>query len=81
MLNLFDVIDAEKIGKAFAHESDHEQAGIINAMAREMIVSCKDDHTMEMQCCYVSDRIDKNGKILIEHLAEFIKLRENTEAK
>ena len=74
-------ISPEIAGKAFAHASDWEQGSIINSMARELFVACKGGNNYEMQCCHISDKLDDNGVKLINELAEFIKLREDTAPK
>ena len=71
----------QDVGKAFSHASNWEQGSIINEMSRELYVSCKGDRGFETQCCYISDKLDSNGVKLIEHLAEFIKLREESTPK
>jgi len=71
-------VDVLHIGKEFARSDDHHQAAILNAMGSELIVTCREK--FEMQCCYLSDRLDKNGAELIKKLAEFIYLRESTKA-
>lgn len=70
-------VEVSHIGKEFSRSDDHNQAAILNAMGSELIVACRDK--FETQCCYTSDRLDKNGRKLIMMLAEFIKLRESTE--
>lgn len=73
----FDPADA---GKALAHQGDEEQAAVINAMADELRIACQDERRLEMQHCYISDKLDRHGKQLILVLAEFIRLREESAA-
>jgi len=77
MIKASDIISASAIGKMFAYESDNEQSAIINSMAAELIVSCRDKSTLENQICFISNKLDKNGKHLINELAEFLELRES----
>ena len=71
-------IDAVAVGKAFAHSDDHRQAALLNALGRELRVCIRDEHKVEMQLCYISDKLDVNGAYLISQLAEFVTLREKT---
>lgn len=78
MIYAKDILDPIKIGKIYAHASDNEQSAIINSMGAELTVACRNAKSREMQICYISDKLDKNGKALITDLFEFITLRENT---
>jgi len=67
-----------EIGRALACSSDHEQAEVLNVLAREMKVVCRDPDLQGMQVCYFATALDAHGKQLVKELYEFIKLREET---
>jgi len=75
MNNILEIIEVERFGKAIAHDGDDRQAAIINSMAKELRVACRDDRNLEMQLCYVSDKLNSDGEHLVTELAAFIKLR------
>lgn len=71
------------LAKAFACANSIEQAGMIDAMARELFVVCGgrfSRHSMlagyEPQCCEISRELKKDGIQFIKDLHEFILLRE-----
>ena len=70
-------VDPVAWGKALAHSYDELQAAILNALASELSIACGGRHRdVEMQHCYISDKLDKNGREFIKSLAAFVKLRE-----
>ena len=73
-------LDLIELGKELAHGDDDEQGCFLNAFARELSVACRDDHKRETQVCYISDKLDTDGKLLVKDLAEFIALREKKAA-
>ena len=60
---------------AFAHADGTEQAEMLNSMGRELFVSCRGDRGFEMQCCFLTQKLNNDGIALIERLSEFVKLR------
>ena len=64
------------LSRAFASAGAEEQANLINCLARELHVVCKGSSGLEMQCCYISDDLNRDGIALIKKLYEFIELRE-----
>ncbi len=64
------------LSRAFAEAGAAEQANLLNCLARELYVSCGGSSKMEMQCCYMSDELNKDGVALIKRLHAFIVLRE-----
>jgi hypothetical protein len=64
------------LARAFAQAGDHDQAEILNLMARELYVACKSKQAMDTQCCYISAKL-KDAIPMIEILAEYIKLRKD----
>ena len=75
---LWRVTDPQSIGKELGRSSDLEQAAVVNAMADELRVACRDDRTLEMQTCYISDKLDAAGRRFITELAAFVALREES---
>jgi hypothetical protein len=70
-------IDVKEFAKALAHADDDKQSDFINKFAYELKVGCKDPSLSGMQPCYISDRLDSNGRDFIKSLSEFLKLRED----
>lgn len=72
------------LAKAFAVSNATEQASMLNILARELFVACggrygrdiTSSQGYEMQCCYISKDLDKDGIQLIKDLHNFILLRE-----
>ncbi len=67
-----------EIGRALACSGDDSQAELINSFARELMIVCKDTDLSGMQACYMARGLDKNGRKLINTLAEFINLEDET---
>jgi hypothetical protein len=63
------------LAKAFSCADAHEQAEMLNTMARELFVACRGQAGFEMQSCYLSKELNKDGEALILGLAAFIELR------
>ena len=69
------ILDA--VERAFGEADDYEQAEFLNRLGYSLLEACKFDHNkVEGQLCYVSSKLNKHGKELIQQLAEFSKLRE-----
>lgn len=71
------------LAKAFAVADATEQAGLIDAIARELFVVCGGRFSRhsalagyEPQCCEISRKLTKDGIKFIKDLSEFIELRE-----
>jgi hypothetical protein len=71
------------LAKAFAVADATEQAGLIDAMARELFVVCGGRFARhsalagyEPQCCEISRKLTKDGVQFIKDLHAFIELRE-----
>ena len=70
----------DTVQRAFGEADDKEQALFLNQLGYSLLEACKFDHNkMESQLCYVSSKLDKHGKELVQQLAEFLKLREENE--
>ena len=67
-----------ELAKAVAHGDDGTQSLLLNVFGKELAVSCRGKD--EMQICYISDKLNNDGKKLIKELAEFIELRETEQA-
>lgn len=63
------------LAKAFSVANAQEQAEMLNAMARELYVSCRGKTNWEMQLCFLSDKLNADGIALINALHEYVKLR------
>ena len=65
----------DTIQRAFGEADDREQAKFLNQLGYSLLEACKFDHNkVEGQLCYVSSKLDKHGRELIQKLAEFIEL-------
>lgn len=73
-------LPTEEIGRALANADNHAQADVINILAKELMIVCRDPELTGPQSCYIAEALDKNGKLLIKALSEFIDLREKAEA-
>lgn len=73
---LHRIFSFQELAKVISHASDLEQAAFINEMAKEMRIGCRDTHHLEMQHCYISDKLNDDGILMIKSLHEFILLRE-----
>ena len=68
------------VQRAFGEADDEEQAEFLNQLGYSLLEACKFDHNkVEGQLCYVSAKLDKHGKELIQQLAAFIELRNENE--
>lgn len=74
-------INIALFAKSIAQGDDYQQSTLINVLAVEMKVCCKDKDLTGLQPCNIADKLDKNGIDLIKSLAEFIKLREDCNIK
>lgn len=70
--NIKVVLTPYQLAEIYIGWCDNEQAEFINLIGQHF-KSAKFD--AELQCCYLSDHIDKNGKDFIYTLANFIKVQ------
>ena len=63
---------AEPIGFDIANSDDIVQSNLLNGLGRGFNTYNKDN--LNMQMCYISQKLDKNAESFILELAEFIKL-------
>ena len=61
---------AKTMGRLLAIAPADEQAEMLNAVGEMMAKSFPEGR--EMQMCYISDKLDNNGKAFIRDLARFL---------
>lgn len=66
------------LGRLFAVCGSDEQADFLNAAGQTMRRTCEDAAAMDMQACWIVDRLDGNGRDLVKRLAAFIAHDEET---
>ena len=69
-------LSPDELAEMFIGWGDDDQAEFFNLIGKHFKQA---DFDAELQCCYMSDRIDKNGKDLIYTLANFIKVQKFTD--
>ena len=67
-------LPCEEIGRALACSDDISQAAVLNSLAKELRVVCQDSDLQGTQICYFAKGLDSNGRLLVESLAEYIRL-------
>jgi hypothetical protein len=61
------------LATVFALSSSYEQAMFLNVVGKQLRrCTCSASGNFDMQCCYIVDCLDDDGKHLIKKLAEFI---------
>jgi hypothetical protein len=60
------------MGRLFAIAPSEEQAELINAAGKMMRQSYPDQHHIDMQMCYISDKLSEDGKMWLRKLVEFV---------
>ena len=66
---------SETIGFEIGTSDDITQANLLNGFCKGLSNSIQNKRDLEMQLCFISDKLDeKSAKILID-LVEFIKLK------
>jgi hypothetical protein len=72
-------ISAQELAQMFVDSGSDEQAEFINQIGKEFKKARerwgKAGSAAEMQCCYLSDDIDQDGKDFIYCLANYLKMR------
>ena len=69
----------EEIGRALACSDDESQSKVINSMAKELILICRDEDLSGMQMCAIAKSLDRNGKMFVRSLVEFVSIQERSE--
>ena len=64
---------ANPIGFEIGTSDDIIQSELLNGFCKGLSNSILDKNSLEMQLCYVSEKLNKTSEDLILHLAEFIK--------
>lgn len=64
------------IAQALSCCSDYDQAELLNTFGKKLRMVTKGSHNADAQLCWVADKLDADGKALVNSLAEFIKLKE-----
>lgn len=65
---------ASPIGYDIGNSNDVVQAELINGLSRALCNSMQ-DHQLELQCCYIVDKLDDRSLKLIEILNGFVILK------
>ena len=72
----------EEIGRALACSRDEDQAAIVNEFGRQLKLVCNEaELNGSTQLCYMAQYLDQHGKELVETLAAYIKLEEQSAQK
>jgi len=66
------------LAKELAHSDDEMQSRFLNEFSSELQISCRGK--TENQLCYLSDKLNRDGKYLVKELADFVNLRLTSEA-
>ena len=65
-------VSIKTIAEKLAVGYDDKQAEFFNSFYQKLKESCETNHKTEVQLSYLSDKLDDNGKKLIEDLYFFI---------
>lgn len=60
------------IGFDIGNSDDRVQADLLNGFS-DALTNMKDKHHIEMQMCYITDKLNKNSRFMIKELADMIK--------
>jgi hypothetical protein len=72
----FDEFVYRRIGEA----PDEDQAQHLNKVSLAILEACKmSPSDQEAQLCYVAKKLDKHGKLMVQKLAEFVRLHEEAQ--
>lgn len=66
---------AAEIGFDIGNSDDITQANLINGLCKGLANSMN-EHKLEMQLCYVADKLDEKSRKILKGLVEFIELKE-----
>lgn len=69
------------IAKAWALGDQEKQAQFLNDAGYALFMICRGKNGMETQCCWIVDHLDENGKRLVTELAEFLRVKAESEEK
>ena len=68
---------AESIGFDIGTSDDVTQGNLLNGFCRGLANSITDSHRLELQICYIVDKLDSKSCKVIKELAESIKYKES----
>ena len=68
---------SESIGFDIGNSDDRTQANLLNGFCKGLTNSILDNRNLEMQLCYIADKLDKKTEKILNALVEFIKLKNN----
>ena len=68
---------AEEIGFDIGNSDDVTQAKLLNGFCRGLANSI-DGHSLDIQLCYMSDKLNAKTDDILKKLVEFIKLKNKT---
>mgnify|MGYP003405309419 FL=1 len=66
---------AAEIGFDIGNSDDITQANLINGLCKGLANSMN-ERKLEMQLCYVADKLDEKSRKILKGLVEFIELKE-----
>ena len=68
---------AEPIGFEIGCSDDITQSNLINGLASGLCNSISSESKLEMQICYIVQKLDKKAIAVIRSMVDFIELKEN----
>ena len=68
---------SDVIGYEIGTSDDETQAKLINGLCRGLVNSIPKDSDLDMQLCYIVEKLDTKSERVIEGLYEFIKLKQS----
>jgi hypothetical protein len=66
---------AESIGFEIGSSDDCTQAELLNAFCKGLNNSIPDNHNLDMQLCYIADKLNSKTEKILIRLIEFIKTK------
>ena len=66
---------SETIGFEIGTSDDVTQANLLNGFCKGLANSIIQKRDLDMQLCYIADKLDKESEKVLIELAEFIKLK------
>lgn len=66
---------SETIGFEIGASDDVTQSNLLNGFCKGLANSM-DEHKLEMQLCFIADKLDSKSQKVLKELVEFIKLKE-----
>ena len=66
---------SESIGYDIGNSDDETQSNLINGLCKGLENSIRDRNNLEMQLCYISERLSDKSERILKALVEFIDLK------